>query len=182
MGTRFVWIRSLCGCLLLGLFAGCATTAQETPSPERTPIPTSMPSDTSKPTSTPLPLDEAIEVTFDGDECTVAGPTELPSGEHNFILKYPSEGRVDLWMSFLQDGKTYQDLLDMQSEPGEYFQEPSWVLWDPRILRGWNESVDGEVFTFMLNKVGEHVIYVGTYSPGAIWFCAPMVVTEASSP
>jgi hypothetical protein len=182
MNTRSIWTRLLFGCLLLGLLAGCATAVQETPASERTPIPTSMPTDTLKPTATPLPLDDAIEVTFDGNACTVAGPTELPRGEYNFILKYPSGERVDLWISLLQDDKTYQDLLAMQSEPGEYFQEPSWVLWDPRILRGWNESVDGEVFTFMLDKVGEHVIYAGTYSPGAIWFCAPMVVTEASSP
>jgi ABC-type transport system substrate-binding protein len=181
MNTRSIWTRLLFGCLLLGLLAGCATAAQETPAPERTPIPTSMPTDTSEPAATPPPLDAAIEVTFDGNECTVAGPAELPRGEYNVILKYPSEGRVDLWMSFLQDGRTYQDLLDMQSEPGEYFQEPNWVLWDPRILRGWNESVDGEIFTFMLNKVGEHVIYVGNYSPGAIWFCAPLMITEAAS-
>ncbi len=179
MNARSIWRRLLFGCLLLGLSAGCATAVQEIPAPELTPNPTGMATDSIKPTATPLPLDDAIEVTFDGNECTVAGPTALPKGEYNFILRYPSEGRVDLWMSFLQDGKTYQDLRALQSEPGEYFQEPSWVLWDPRILRGWNESADGEVFTFMLNKVGEHVIYVGTYSPGAIWFCAPMVVTEA---
>lgn len=181
MNTRLIWIRLLFGCLLLALLASCATTAQETPSPEPTPIPTSIATDTPKPTATPLPLVEAIEVTFDGSECVVTGPTELPMGEYDFILKDLSEENVDLWVSLLRDGKTFQDLLDRQSEPGEYLPKPSWVLHDSSIRRGWNESVDGEVFTFMLNKEGEHAIYIGGYSPETLWFCAPIMIIEASS-
>ncbi len=66
--------------LLLGLMlvVGCTTAQAE---PTSTPLP---PTDTSIP---PTQVPQPIEVTFDGKGCTVTGPTELPMGEHQFILR-----------------------------------------------------------------------------------------------
>jgi len=176
MNTGFIWIRLLFGCLLLALLAGCATSAQETPTPEPTPIPTSIPTNTPKPTATPLALVEAIEVTFDGNECIVTGPTELPVGEYDFILKDLSEENVRLWVSLLLDGKTFQDLVDLHEwESGVHWDKPSWVKRADMIRRG------DQVFTFILKKEGEYAIYLGTSQPFMIWFCAPIMIIEASS-
>ena len=179
MNTRFIWIRLLFGCLLLALLAGCATSAQETPTPEPTPIPTSIPTNTPKPTATPLALVEAIEVTFDGNECIVTGPTELPTGEHSFLLKDLSGQAQVLYVPHLLDGKTFQDMVDLQSEPGVYYPKPSWCI-HAEATREW--IAEGEdLYTFYLNKEGEHAILLGSWYPLSLWFCAPLKVMEAPS-
>ena len=82
------------------------------------------------PTSEPSPEPVVVEVgdvIFDGTECTVSGSTELPPGRYSFVLKDLSEEDVHLFVSRLTDGKTFQDLLDLQSEPGEYVPEQDWL-------------------------------------------------------
>ena len=103
--------------LALLLMTACSS-SQSSPTPiPPTPIP---PTATPTPTSEPLPgsVPEEIEVTFDGNECTVSGPTELPIGEHSFILNDLSETNAELWVLRLRDGKTFQYLLDEQGERG----------------------------------------------------------------
>jgi hypothetical protein len=130
------------------------------------------------PAATPTPI-PPIEVIFDGNECTVSGPTELPTGDHSFVLKDLSGQNQVLYVSHLLDGKTYQDLLDLQSEPGEYVPKPSWVV---RAARGIRRNAKGErVYTFSLDKEGEHAIYIGSSHPLSLWNCAPLWVTEAPS-
>jgi len=121
-----------------------------------------------------------IEVTFDGNECTVSGPTELPTGDHSFVLKDLSEQYQALYVSRLLNGKTYQGLLDLQSEPGEYYPQPSWVV--HKGSKGMRRNAKGEkVYTFSLDKEGKHAIYIGSSSPLSLWFCAPLKVIEAPS-
>jgi len=151
--------------LTLIVLAGCGPSAQ--------PIPPT-------PTSTSLPTPTPIVVTFDGNECTVSGPTELPTGEHSFLVKDLSGQGQYLYVSRLLDGKTFQDLLDLQSEPGEYVPKPSWVIWQGR--RPTERIAEGEhLYTFVLNKEGEHSIELYVSSPRSLWFCAPLKVIEAPS-
>jgi hypothetical protein len=135
------------------------------------------------PTSGPLPRDvaEGIEVTFDGNECIVSGPTELSIGEHSFVLKDLSEQNAYLLVSLLHDGKTFQDWLDEQSEPG-VFARPSWVEF-PSQLGAPKKTNGGEVWTYILRKEGEHFISVGEDLPDSkrLWFCSPLEVIEAPS-
>ena len=133
------------------------------------------PSPTPTPTATPTP----IVVTFDGNECTVSGPTELPTGEHSFLVKDLSGQRLLLYVSRLVDGKTFQDMLDLQSEPGEYYSKPSWVIYPGRTSERIAEGED--LFTFSLDKEGEHAIYLFGDWPLSLWFCAPLKVMEAPS-
>ena len=85
---------------LITLFlVGCAApSATPTPIPPTfTPVPVlptetstnESPTPTTEPISTPLvdPDAEVIEVTYDGNGCTVSGPSELPPGDHLFVLK-----------------------------------------------------------------------------------------------
>ena len=60
---------------------------------------------------------EIVEVTFDGSECTVAGATEVPPGEHAFLLTDVSNrDDVGLYARNLLDGHTFQDALDLEKE------------------------------------------------------------------
>jgi hypothetical protein len=161
----------------LFLIAAC-TTAQ--PAPTSTPLP---PTDTSIP---PTQVSQPIEVTFDGKRCIVTGPTELPVGEHQFVFRDLVENNADsfhadLYVQNYSDGKTLQDYLDYQGEPGKYFKDPPWAI---RVVkRGieWNESIEGKIYTFLLNEAGEHVIVMLENSPLGVWICAPFWVIEAPS-
>jgi hypothetical protein len=163
--------------LITLLVVGCGA-----PAATPTPIP---PTGTPTTTSEPLPetVAEAIEVTYDGNECTVSGPTELPIGELSFVLKDLSEEmNVHLTVTRLLDGKTFQDLLDLQGEPGKFPpQRPSWIDTPTLLGRTWNESIGGVVYTYSLNKEGEYVILVSGSSPISVWYCAPLWVIEAPS-
>jgi len=76
---------------------------------------------------------EKLEVTFDGKECTYSGPTEFVTGDHSFVYEDSSDQEQVVWASRILDGYTYQDELDLQSEPGEYFDIPSFIR-SPRRL------------------------------------------------
>ncbi len=136
------------------------------------------------PTSEPLPETVAeFEVTFDGNDCTVTGPTELPAGEHTFIFIDRSDMRGELWLIYLEDGKTIQDHLDLQSEPGEWYPKPSWVHYDSRVSSE-SEELEGrrvDSSTWKLDRVGEHTILCYVASPQKLWFVAPLIVVEAPS-
>ena len=154
--------------LTLIVVAGCGPSAQ--------PIPPT-------PTSTSLPTPTPIVVTFDGNDCTVSGPTELPAGEHTFIFIDRSDMRGELWLVYLEDGKTFQDHLDLQSEPGEWYPKPPWVFYDSRVSIESQESNGRRVdsSTWKLDKVGEHTILCYVPSPQMLWFAAPLMVVETPS-
>ena len=137
------------------------------------------PSPTPTPTATPTP----IVVTFDGNDCTVTGPTELPAGEHTFIFIDRSDMRGELWLVYLEDGKTLQDCLDLQSEPGEWYPKPPWVFYDSRVSIESQESNGRRVdsSTWKLDRVGEHTILCYVPSPQMLWFAAPLMVVETPS-
>lgn len=168
MKTNLFWKQYLIGCLLLALLTGCAAAAPETPTPE----PTVIPTHTSIP---PTPSPPPIEIAFDGNECTVSGPTEVPTGNYPFVWNDLSEQQnTDFWVGRLLDGHTYQDLLDLQSEPGEYYPKPSWVVHSSAYY-----SFDAEIWVVILDEPGDYFIDLG--SKHSLWFCAPFKVIEAPS-
>lgn len=125
---------------------------------------------------------EAIDVTFDGKECTVAGPTSVPTGEHYFVVSSPSYFGMDLYVSMMVDDHRYQDLLDPQTRPGEYYPKPSWVVYatqtdgppSGRIL-----AEDEREYQYTLDQPEHpHVIYLGTAR--SLWFCSPLEVVDTS--
>jgi len=166
--------------LITLLLAGCyAPVAEPTPIP---PTLTPNPTPTSEPSPESVP--EGIVVTFDGNVCTVSGPTELPAGDQPFVLNDLSEMNVDLWVSRLNDGKTLQDLLDEQSEPGVWWPKPSWVEYSRHTGGPWkNANGVGEIWTYFVEKEGDYFVYVGkdTAQTKSLWVCAPLKVIEAPS-
>ena len=166
--------------LLVGCGAPAATPIPPTAIPS--PIP---PTATPTPTSEPVPgsVPEEIEVTFDGNECTVSGPTELPMGDHSFVLNDLSEMNAELWVLRLLDGKTFQDLLDERGEPGMWWPQPGWVGYARHAGGPLKNANGGEVWTYLVDIEGDYVIMVGEYTPASkrIWFCPPLKVIETLS-
>jgi len=156
-------IRYFVGCLVSVSLVGCAAATPEAPTPEPTPIP----EDTSD--ASPPP----IEITWDGNECIVSGPSEVPTGQYLFIWNNLSdEPAVEFWVSQILDGKTYQDVLDLQDEPGDYVPKPSFISNAP----GYFDN-DDEVWRIMLGESGDYYIVLG--HKHWMWHCVPLQVFEA---
>ncbi len=72
-------------------------------------------SNTPEPAAAPSlePLEVIFEVTFDGKECIVEGPTEVSMGKYNHIFHNLTDKKgLKFWVGQMLDGKTYQYLLD----------------------------------------------------------------------
>jgi hypothetical protein len=173
MNARFSWIQLLIICLLLTLITGCGSTAQETPTPEPTAIPTDPPIAA---TPTPQPAEITFEVTFDENHnCTVSGPMEVPIGDYLISLNNLSEIKVDVAITHLIDGHNYQDLLDLQSEPGEPYIKEYWMS------QPYYFTKDHKIWSYSLDEAGEHVILILQHVFEGIWICDPFQVMEVSS-
>jgi hypothetical protein len=127
-------------------------------------------------------IGERFEVRFDGIECTVSGPDEVPTGDHRFVLYDQTGQSVEtLLVGRLVQGKTFQDLLDKQSEPGEWIRHPSWVK--AAVLAGEHgeEADGGQVWPYFLKNGGEHYIILRNLTSHNHWLCSSFQVVESSS-
>jgi hypothetical protein len=147
-----------------------------------TPIHTSLPPTQSalpptKTASPPTQIPQPFEAPFDGIECTISGPAEVSVGEYSILLKNLSDEKLALWTGLILDGHTYQDLLDLQSEPGKSFRTPDWIIHP--ISTGIRVEPNGDkVYSWLLNDPGEYVIDIGWSFPESLWFCGSFWVVE----
>jgi hypothetical protein len=121
-------------------------------------------------------VDEPIffgEVTFDGNKCTVEGSEVVTRGVYYFVLNDESDLNLQLWINQILDGKTFDDLLAWQDEPGVYLPPPPWIE-HPQS----RYSVEAETMVHYLDKVGLYATLVGGYNPSSLWFCEPFQVVE----
>ena len=146
------------------------------------------PAVTPTPEPSPEPVVEAGEGIFDGKECTVSVPNELSPRRYSFVLKDLSEDEVNIFVSRHVSGTTFQDLLDLQGEPGGYIPEPVYdELFTDAVEQGFahHKPDGGEVHTFILTEEGEYVVGLWSWetadNPMKIWFCAPFWVKKAPS-
>jgi hypothetical protein len=174
MSTRINWIRFLLGSLLLTLLTSCARSPQETPTPEPTAIPThnSIP-----PTPSPEPIENTFEVTIEGSECIISGPTEVPKGKINIAFDIKGDRNLRLGVFYFLDGKTYQDYLgEVYIGPEVSHPWPYWIRDSPY----YKKKID--VWTVTLKEIGEHAIVVGSYIPSWREYpCASFEVIERPS-
>jgi hypothetical protein len=162
--------------VILLLLSGCATTLEESSTVQ----PTEIPTPTVQPTKTQIPT---FEVMFDGNECTDTLPAQLPKGYYSIVFTNNSDIKGEAWLVYLEDGKTFQDLLDMQSEPGEWDPKPSWAYYAGRGSVKSEESNGKEVvFTkWSLDIAAEYIIFCYIPSPQMIYYAGPVMVVESSS-
>ncbi len=143
---------------------------------------------TAEPTSTSTTADTAAatepsnitDVIFDGETCTVSGPTSVSTGQHYFVLNDLSDLYVGLYVSMLVDDHRFQDLLDLQPAPGVYFPKPSWVIYATKAYnepsgRALTEDETEQEYTLDQSE-HEHAIYVGP--DDGLWFCSALEVTD----
>jgi hypothetical protein len=160
--------------IILPMLIGCS------PSPSATSDPQTIDPETTDPKST-SDFEAEFEVIFDGKDCTATGPAEVTAGEHSFVFIDRSEYEGELWLVNVDEGHTYQESLDLQSEPGEWYPKPDWHHYDYTASRE-SQQLDGERIdreVWKLDKVGLHVILCYVSSPQLIWFPAPIMVVEA---
>jgi hypothetical protein len=126
-------------------------------------------------TSQPAPPEEIIEygeLSFDGTECIVSGPTKIPTG--NYIIAFNDtsvQPGIQLYVTGLDEGKTMQDLIERQSEPGEWVPKPEWAFYG---TRQWSPAE--KEWVHIISQAGEYVIYVNSESPDFLWFCSQITV------
>jgi hypothetical protein len=130
-----------------------------------------------------------MEVTFQGNGCTVSGPDELKTGENQFVLiNLSDEDNLSLLAEPLLEGHTYQDLVEWAGESGIEISEsgsdwPDWVGFDNSRLVAYekDESTGEEIYTFDLKKEGPYYITVINNSTSIFYPCAALKVVEATS-
>lgn len=122
-------------------------------------------------------------VTFDGNGCVAEGPSEVLPGEYGFKFIDTSEVKGELWLLFLNKGKTIQDELDKQSEPGEWYPKPAWVHYGSKVSSESEETDEGrvEISVWKLNEIREYTIMCYVGSPQKLWFVAPIYVVKTLS-
>jgi len=144
------------------------------------------------PTSKPSPEPAVVvgELVFDEtQECTVSIPTELPPGRYSIVLRNLTKEDVNIFVSRHVGGKTFQDVLDLQGEPGVSLSEPVYdELFDKLIEPGTAQHTPdgGEVHTYKFISEGEYIVGVWVWETAEsdaiyTWFCAPLWVKEAPS-
>lgn len=168
----------ICLFISLILLAGCTGSDLQVSMPTHTTIPSSpTPLPPTQTASPPTQIPQPFEAVFDGIECTHSGPAEVSAGEYSILLKNLSNEELGLWTGLILDGHTYQDLLDLQSEPGKYYRKPEWLVY-PTKTGFWDEPNDDKVYTFLFSEAGEYVIDVGWSLPESLWFCGSFWVVE----
>jgi hypothetical protein len=122
--------------------------------------------------------------TFDGNDCRMTGPSELPVGEHPILSVDNSGIYAEFTCNRFLNGKSYQDLLDAQPSPGEFFERPSFVTEIQLIDFEWNKSRRGYVSTFNFDTPGDYSCYFWkrqqAQSAGT-WLCGPIKILKITS-
>ena len=155
--------------LLMLLPSGCSASAA---------TPTLVPP-TEVPSLTLIP--QLFTVTFDENGCSFSGPGVVPIGEYSFLLKDLTGQNADLYIEYFIEDKTTQDYLDLQGEPGKWFDPPNWSVRAFKRGTEWNESLGVKVYNFSLTEIGENLVYIRGHNPPSVWFCPPIWVIDASS-
>lgn len=172
MKTSLLWKQCLIGFFLLALLTGCATAAPETPTPE--PTTTIVPlTATPKPTSCEEVEGICLDLTFDGENCTYEGPTELTSGPVTLFFNNKSEGAAAVNFLMLLEGKTVEDVIEYTGEEPTTKHHPSWSrelgTWMP-IVAGKSQHWEGEL------EPGDYFMVCARLSPLGVWLGTGLTV------
>jgi len=165
--------------------SAATSTSTTTPIPTNTTLPPTRtstlipPTKTSTPTMEPMPgaIPKGIIVTYTGRKCVYTDPTEIPPGEYTFVLRDQKNEKQIVYVGYLLEGKTYDEVVERQKEPGRYFPLFSWVEQANLIGNVKNEGRNEKYYTFSLEE-GEYIVYLYSYSTTDLWLCAPLRVVD----
>ena len=140
---------------------------------------TTQPSTTSNPLSTMPPT--SIEARFDGEKCIFSGQTELTVGEHAILVLDDVGWRPEFCCRRYLEGKTYEDLMNLQPSPGELFERVSFVTDIELLGNVRNDLLGGRVYTYSFNIEGEYGchFFIPAGKTKGLWGCGPITIIEA---
>jgi len=113
-----------------------------------------------------------LQLTFDDEQCTYEGPSELSAGEIEIV--YHNESSEVIWFAFdrLDEGRTAQDMIDhIVDEAGP----PSWTVgvW----FQGRISANASSIPTPRTLQPGLHTLVCGTWTPNQGYFGGELAVT-----
>ncbi len=115
-------------------------------------------------------LDQDIILTFDGEECKYEGPSVATEGDRVMTLKNTTEHESYLVVVKLDEGKTWQDLIDFVGEPGSV---PGWLPGVSTVMTSTDPD-NPEVREYSLQN-GLYAIFCVDFED-RIWPAAPLEV------
>ena len=134
------------------------------------------------------PVDDQLVITFDGGKCTYEGPSELTVGKHQFALKDLSDGNLSIKIFRLDEGYTFQDVVNKVDEDEHKMPVSSttWAdWWDDNHSRfvtyEINEKTGDELYTWEMRKEGNYALTIINNAEETMWPCAPLKVVAAPS-
>jgi hypothetical protein len=154
------------------------TTVVATTTEATTATTTTAPTTTTTSTTLAALEGPVFDIAFDGTTCTVAGPTRVPPGTYSFFLTDTSSfGVLPPGATKAGDGHSYEDLVALQSAPGETFSFPEWASLAMTSFAPMSRDLaDNEVRLVL--EPGEYGIALVKDKPQAKWFCSGISVTE----
>ena len=127
--------------------------------------------------------DNTLNVSFDGDECVLSGPSDLETGAHLITVENSSENQG--WMRICRGDKGYvwQDILDFDfSDDEDIDTELEWPPWCQGFPASSVASADSNqvVYEYKLTHEGQYFVVWEQNEPDAVWPCAPLTVQDAA--
>ena len=178
MGSTCNCRRLAVGCILIAALSGCRATRQDNllPSPGVSGVTLPSPSQDAREATSPAPPQDIFEVTFDGNECTLSGPTEIPTGEYRIPLNDQGHGGMYVWIGRVLEGRTWQDALDLQEYPSQWVPAPDWTTKAKITFHEYDAEIDRTLFTYEFEEAGEYQVWLENKSAMKLWPCAPFTV------
>jgi hypothetical protein len=121
-----------------------------------------------------------IEVSFDGVACSIAGPTELPTGTLYTQFTNTTGHIATPWLGRCYAGKGWEDLLDWIGPPGAIYHKetPPWfALQNPD--KNVSESPSVSYRQYSLKIKAEYIIFI-EYPSDYWWPCGSFRVDSSS--
>jgi hypothetical protein len=126
------------------------------------------------PTATPLPTSCAevegtcLELTFDGETCTYAGPTEFGRGWVTLVFINASKDTASVNLVRHMPGHTHQDMLDIFGEDGtSTAHHPVWTV----ETGTWKTVRAREIQVWRgVLYAGIHTMVCARHSPFLVWY------------
>ena len=118
-------------------------------------------------THTPIPVNYQFEVTFDGHQCSVTGPSETTVGSKVFLFTNNSGKRAILYVCRLETEKSYNDVLEYIGEPGSDVPE---VVWCKKIVGTYEfPGEKSSLWKFYFQEGEYSILCEQTEYPAGIW-------------
>ena len=119
-----------------------------------------------------------FELRFYGESSEINIPAELSRGEYVVKVKQLADGlKAELCVALITEGHSYQELLDPQETPGQYYPKPDWLIYASVEQQTGPDIPSGENWYLVtFEEEGLYAIYTYTPQNEGLWFCTPITI------